>query len=198
MELKKLLFRKEMKLVTLLLTSLLIASASATVYFGLTMKASVTTSSAASIIFVSGNDSGSSAANAIISSDGTWARLAGVKAYPNLTLTYEQAVNVSNTSGASRNIKLTHVSISPSSGWSVNNFTSVTFRLVNAAGTTVASYAYTVSGSGASASWTTPSSASYYSLPNSTKWSVRVEVVTKASASSGVAIDVDMTLDVQE
>jgi len=198
MEIRKILFRKEMKLVTLLLTSMLIATASATVYFGLTMKATVTTTAVPVVQFVTGDDSGSSAADAVISGDGTWVSLNGLKAYPNVTLTYEQAVNVSNTDGTAHSIKLTHSSISPASGWDVANFTSITFKLVNAAGSTVATYAYTVSGTGASSTWTTPSSATYYSLPNNTEWTIRVEIVTKPSATGGVVINIEMKLDVQQ
>jgi hypothetical protein len=198
MEMKKLLFRKEMKLVTLLLTSLLIASASAAVYFSLSMKATVTTTAASPIQFVAGNDSGSSAANAIISGDGTWARLAGLTAYPNVTLTYEQAVNVSNTDSSAHNIRLSHVSISPASGWDVANFTSITFKITNVAGTELASFAYTVSGSGESSTWSTPSPMEYQSLPATTKWSIKVVIVTKPGASEGVAVNIDMLLDVQQ
>jgi len=198
MEMKKIQLRKSLKFLTLLLTAMIIATASATVYFGLTMKATVTTTAVPVVQFVAGDDSGSSAADALIASDGTWVSLNGLKAYPNVTLTYEQAVNVSNTDGSAHNIRLRHSSISPSSGWALTNFTSITFKLVNAAGATVETYAYTVSGTGASSTWTTPSSTTYYSLPNNTEWAIRVEIVTKPSATPSVAINIEMLLDVQQ
>lgn len=198
MEIRKIQFKKSLKFLTLLLTAMIIATASASVYFGLTMESTVTTTAAPVVKFVAGNDSGSSAANALISTDGTWVSLAGLKAYPNLTLTYEQAVNVSNTDSSAHNIRLSHVSISPASGWDVANFTSITFKITNVAGSTVATFAYTVSGSGASSAWSTPSSTAYQSLSASTEWSIKVEIVTKPSATADVVISIDMTLDVQQ
>jgi len=124
-------------------------------------------------------------------------RLAGLKAYSNVTLVYEEAVNISNTDSNTQNIRLTHSSISPA-GWSANNFTSITFKLVNKAGTTVETYAYTVIGSGASATWSTPTSTTYYPVPATTEWSVRVEIVTKPNASPSAVISIDMILDVQQ
>lgn len=198
MEIRKVQFKKSIKFLTLLLTAMIIATASASVYFGLTMESTVTTTAAPVVKFVAGNDSGSSAANALISTDGTWVHLAGLKAYPNLTLTYEQAVNVSNTDSSDHDIRLSHVSISPSSGWDVANFTSITFKITNVAGTTVATSAYTVTGSGASSTWSTPSPTSYQTLPQNTEWSIKVEIVTKPNATSGVDISIEMTLDVQQ
>jgi len=195
MEIRKIVFRKEMKLVTLLLTSMLIATASATVYYGLTMKPKVTTT-ALIVKFVSGDDSTS--AGASISGDGTWVNLAGLKAYPNVTLTYEKAVNVSNIDNtAAHSVSLRHVSITPASGWDVANFTSITFKLVKVDASVAATFAYTVSGTGASSTWTTPSATAYQSIPLSTQWTIRVEIVTKANASTGIAVDIEIALDVQ-
>lgn len=67
MEIRKIQFKKSMKFLTLLLTSMLIATASATVYFELILKSKVTTTAVPAVQFVSGNDSGATAANAVIS-----------------------------------------------------------------------------------------------------------------------------------
>jgi len=180
------------------LTSLLIATASATVYFELTIKAKVTTTTVPVVQFVQGNDSGSSAADALISGDGTWVSLNGVKAYPNVTLTYTQAVNISNSDTSAHNIRLRNVTITPSSGWELTNFTSITFKLTDVDGNTMETYSYTVSGSGAASTWSQSFPTGYQSISgNNTKWSIRVEIVTKPSATEGVEINIDMRLDVQ-
>lgn len=123
--------------------------------------------------------------------------LNGLKAYPNVTLTYEQAVNISNTDTASHSIRLRSVSISPASGWDVANFTSISFKICDVTGTTLETLTYTVTGTGASSAWSSPSPTGYQSLPASTEWSIRVEVVTKPSATPSIVMNIDMRLDVQ-
>ena len=72
MELRKIVSRKAIKLLTLLLTAMLIATASAAVYYSMITQPAVTVSSAP-VIFVSGSDwpSGSS-----LGTNATWASLA--------------------------------------------------------------------------------------------------------------------------
>jgi len=190
----KIQFRKSMKFFTLLLTSMIIATASATAYYQLTMKPKITTA-ALTVKFVNGGDS--SAAGASISTDGTWVTLAGLKAYPNVTMIYEKAVNVSNLDGSPHSIRLRHVSIDPLSGWDVANFTSITFKLVNVAGSTVATFTYQVTGSGASAQWVLPSPTTPQSLPNGIEWTIRVEIVAVANATAGRVVNIEIALDVQ-
>lgn len=190
MEIKKIVFRKEMKLVTLLLTSLLIASASAAVYYSMIMQPQVTVSQA-SIIFVQGADypTGSS-----WGTNSTWVRLA-LKAYPNATLTYDKPLNVSNTTGASHTFRLRHVSISPASGTeSVSNFTAINFVIKNTAGASQASFNYTTTGD----TWNTPASTSYLTLPASTQWAIYVETKAAAGANTNTAADIEIAVDVQE
>jgi len=95
MQLKGIALKKEMKLLGLLLTSLLIASASAAVYYSMEMRSNVTTATPF-VKFTAGNDS-TEAGAAYYATDGTYVQLAGLKAYPNATLTYDQAINITNT-----------------------------------------------------------------------------------------------------
>jgi hypothetical protein len=68
MEIKKMLFRKEMKLVTLLLTSLLIASASAATYLSLTITSTISVYKS-NVYFVEGSDNNT--AGAVLKLDST-------------------------------------------------------------------------------------------------------------------------------
>ena len=93
MELRKIPFKKSMKLLTLLLTSMLIATASAAVYYSITAEPQVTVTGL-TIKFTTGDDSaGSTVYDA-------WCGLA-LKSYPNATLTYDQAVNITNSDSSS-------------------------------------------------------------------------------------------------
>jgi len=167
---------------------MLIATASATIYYSLTMEPRVTVSTPV-VNFVSGDDTptGSTVNDA-------WCRLL-LKSYPNATLTYEKAVNISNTDSVAHSMQLRHVDITPASGNSdVGNFTSITFKLVNSTGSVQATFEYTVSGT----TWTTPSDTGYYSIPASTQWTIKVETLSPATASAGIVCDIEIAVDVQE
>jgi hypothetical protein len=148
------------------------------------------TVSQAPVIFVSGTDGTS--AGVSMGTNSTWVSLA-LKAYPNVTLTYEQPLNVSNTDTNSHSFRLRHVSITPASGSQVGNFTFINFVVLNTAGVTQASFNYTTSGS----SWNIPSTTSYLTLPASTQWVIYIQTQAAAGASSTIAADIQIALDVQ-
>jgi len=190
MEFKRIASKKSVKLLALLLASMLIATASASVYYSMTMQPAVTITGAA-IKFAEGNDwpSGST-----MGTNGTWVSLA-LKAYPNATLFYDQPLNISNTDAASHTFRLRHVSITPASGSAdVGNFTFINFVVQNAAGASQATFNYTTSGN----SWTPPSTTSYMTLPASTKWIIYVETKSAAGATSGIVANIQIAVDVQE
>jgi hypothetical protein len=181
--------RKTVKLVFLLFASLLIASASAAVYYAITMEPSVTIQNAV-VQFAQGSDwpSGST-----LGTNGTWVSLS-LKAYPNATLIYEEPLNISNTDSASHQFRLRHVSISPASGdSSVSNFTFIRFVVKNSSGVAQASFNYSTSGD----TWTTPSTTSYLTLPASTEWIIYVETKAAAGAASGLSVNIVIAVDVQ-
>jgi len=172
---------------------MLIASASAAVYYSLTMEPKVTISQA-SVQFAQGSDWSKVAGS--IGTNNTWCSLS-LKAYPNATLTYEQPLNISNTAGTSKNIKLRHVSISPDSGdASVSNFTFVKFVLLDASGNAVSggSFNYTTSGD----TWNLPSSMSYKTIPATTEWTVWIETKAAAGATKDIVASIVIAVDVQE
>lgn len=193
MNMKKVLSSKALKLFTLLLTSMFIASASATVYYSISMEPTVAISQAV-VQFAQGSDWSKVAGS--IGTNNTWCSLS-LKAYPNATLTYEQPLNISNTAGTSKSIKLRHVSISPASAdASVSNFTFIKFVLMDASGTPVSggSFNYTTNGD----TWNLPSSMEYKTIQGTTKWTVRIETKAAAGAAKDIAASIVIAVDVQE
>jgi hypothetical protein len=182
-------YRKNLKFVTLLASALLIASASAAVYYTINMQSSVAITSAP-IKFVEGSDwpYGSS-----MGANGTWVSLA-LKAYPNATLTYEQPLNISNVDPSkSHNFTISHVSITPDSGSAdVGNFTFINFVIKDAAGNVQATFNYTTTGN----SWNTPSPTSKLTLPANTQWTVYVETKAAAGALDGIEAHITMAVNV--
>ena len=192
MNIRKVLSSKAVKLLTLLLTSMFIASASAAVYYSISMEPTVTITEAP-VQFAQGSDWSHVAGS--IGTNNTWCSLS-LKAYPNATLTYEQPLNISNTVGTSKNIKLRHISINPASGdTSVSNFTFIKFVLMDASGNPVSggSFNYTTSGD----TWNIPSM-SYKTISASTEWTVRIETKAAAGATKDIAASIVIAVDVQE
>lgn len=190
MNLKRIRSKKSITLLALILASILISTVSAAIYYSMIGQPAVTIT-AASVVFAQGNDwpTGST-----LGSNGTWVSLA-LKAYPNVTLAYDQPLNVSNTDTASHNFRLRHVSVTPASGNSqVSNFTSINFVVENTAGTAQASFNYTTGGT---TTWTTPSTTSYLPLPANTQWIICVSTVATAGATSGITANIQISVDVQ-
>jgi len=183
---KELPAKKTMKLLTLLLTSLLIASVSAAVYYSMVMEPTVTIYTAA-VIFEAGADDSSNACNVTVDTDPTYVSLA-LKAYPNVTLTYTEPLNISNTDNSAHNVYLSHVSITPDGTADVANFTFINFTLNSQ------DFDYTVSGN----NWQTPSDMSPQSLPASTEWIVTIETRAAAGATAGIDVTIVIEVDVQE
>jgi len=191
MEIGKILFRRELKLVTLLLTSLLIASSSAAVYYSMVMEPTVTTATA-DVKFIAGNDSAPAGATGGSLTD-SWVRLASLKAYPNTSLTYDQAVNVSNT-GSAHQFKLTHVSITNGTS-AISNFISITFKLVAKNGSEYVTFVY--DNADGDTYWGAPPSMNYIDILAGENWAVKVITKAKASASPGQVCAIMINVDVK-
>lgn len=180
-----------MKLVTLLLTSMLIATASAAVYYSLSMQPSVTISEAA-VKFEQGTDwPGGTMGN-----NGTWCTIS-LKAYPNATLTYEEPLNLSSA-GSGRNFHLTYKS-GLVNGWSAANWTFINFTIVDAGGTPVSGgeFDFYTTGTGASATWHTPTM-SDLTIPATTKWTIKIETKAAENAWLNQVVSMVITVDVTE
>jgi hypothetical protein len=178
--------KKSLKIVTLLVSALLIATVSADVYYSLSMTSTISVA-ANDVYFKSGTDS--TAAGATLGADNTTVSFTGLKAYPNATTTYSQAVIIRNnaTSGTT-NIRLRPVSLTGDAA----DFVFVNFTLVDPSLASQGSLNYTSSGG----SWTTPSETSFVPISASTEWSVKIETMAAAGATSGSATIV-IAVDVQ-
>jgi hypothetical protein len=182
--------RKSVKLGMLLISALLIATTSTNVYYGI-LQGNTIGIVEAKVHFTAGDDS--TAAGYSPGLNETYCALS-LNAYPNVTLYYEQAVNITNTDAAPHDIRLRHVTISPASGnEAVGNFTQFDFKLVDVSGTVQRTLTYTTSGD----NWTTPGPTAYITLPASTEWTVQVETKAAAGATAETCY-IEIAIDVIE
>jgi hypothetical protein len=189
---KNIKLKKSSKFLLLLLASILVGTANAAIFYSLTMQPQVTVSTPV-IKFDHADDepSGSTV-------DDAWCLLTA-KSYPNATLTYEQAVNLTNTdSSNAHSFRLRYVSITPANGNAdVGNWTSIKFLVYNSTGGYVFSLNLTVSGN----NWVlapVSGQTAYYSLPASTSWSIRLETLSPATATKGEVCNIQIAIDVQQ
>ncbi|NWG11219.1 hypothetical protein HXY33_05675 [Candidatus Bathyarchaeota archaeon] len=178
--------RKSLDFLALLLISMLIVSASAAIYYAMLAQSSATIGAAA-VYFTTGKDS-----SGILSlgTNNTFASLS-LSAYPNVTLYYDEAVNITAT--AAKQIRLRHVSISPGDGNpNVSNFTSIVFRLIAANGTELGNLTYTT----ATDDWTEPTQIGYFAIGAGQEWAIKVETKATAGATTGISTTIVIAVDV--
>lgn len=178
--------RKRLDFLALLLTSMLVVAASAAIYYTMLAQSAATVGTP-SVCFTAGEDS---SGVLTLGTNDTYASLS-LSAYPNVTLYYDQAVNLTAT--AAKQVRLRHVSISPGDGdSSVSNFTSIVFRLIKADGTEAGSLTYTTTGT----SWDEPTQTSYASIGAGEEWTIKVETKAAAGANTGVSTTIVIAVDV--
>ena len=183
MNLKELPAKKSMKLLALLLTSILIASVSAAVYYSLEMTSTITVA-ANDIYFTLGPDNAT--ASVSIFNDNKSATL-GLSAYKNITMTYDDAIRVrNNNTGSSHNVRLRPVSLT---GDAVN-FVFINFTLQTS---TKVSLNYTSDG----ATWTTPSTTSFVQVDASTEYAIVIETKANATATTGQQATIEIAVDIE-
>jgi hypothetical protein len=179
------------KFLILLLTSLLVATANAAIFYSMTMQPQVMVSTPVLKFSTAPDEPSGSTVN------DAWCRLTA-KSYPNATLTYEQAAYINNTDDTNaHSFMLKHVSITPANGTSaVGNWTSIKFLFYNSSGY-VFSLNYTVSVT----DWILePSSGetNYYSIPANEGWWIRLETLSPATATTGNDCEIQIEVDVLE
>lgn len=183
MELREVLSKKPVKFLTLLLTAMLIASASAAVYYSLDMTSTITTA-ANDVYFVLGPDN--STAGVTIFNSNKSATLDSLSAYPNMTMTYDDPIKVRNNGGVAHTVRLTPVSLSGNASYFVFiNFTLQTSPL--------ASLNYTASGG----SWTEPSATSFVTVAAGTEYAITVQTKADAAATAGQTANIEIAVDVE-
>jgi len=185
MEVKKLFFRKEFKLLTLLLISMLIATASAAVYYSLSMTSTITTATN-DVWFIKGADNAT--AGVTLFNNNKTATLASLKAYANMTMSYDNPIRVrNNNTGTSFNVRLRPVSRTGNALY----FVFINFTLQT---TTKLSLNYTSNG----ATWTDPSTTGWATVSPSTSYAIVVQTKASATATSGQIASIEIAIDVQQ
>jgi len=191
MEIRKILSRKEMKLVTLLLTSLLIATASAYTYISLTMTSTVQVY-AADVVFWVGADNGTKGLVVTFNSANTTATLTGLRAYPNATFTYTDPVRVKNKGGTTAQLRLSP-DVNPSAN--PDDFEYVKF-LLNATTSGDRKWLnYTSDGS----IWTSPSGPTSWTttgILGSASWPIVVYTKARPAGVAGQTVTITIKVDV--
>jgi len=182
--------RKSIKLGLLLISAILIATTSTNVYYGLLQENAIGVVEA-KVHFKDGDDS--IAAGYTPGLNETYCKLS-LNAYANVTLYYEQAVNITNTDTAAHDIRLRHIAIGPATGTeSVGNFTQIDFKLVDKVGTVQRTLTYTTTGD----TWNLPATTAYISLPASTEWTMQIETHAAPGANI-VSCWIEIAVDVNE
>ena len=185
MELRKIASKKPVKFLTLLLTAMLVATASAAVYYSLSMTSTITTA-ANDVYFVLGPDNGT--ATVTLFNDNKSATLTTLKAYPNMTMTYDDPIRVrNNNTGTSFNVRLRPVSRSGDAQY----FVFINFTLNT---TTPVSLNYTSNG----VSWTDPSETGFVQVNANTEYAIRVQTMANATATSGQVANIEIAIDVED
>jgi len=180
-------YRKSLKFVVLLISTLLIGTVSAAIYYSLSISGSLTT--AVTVCFDHGADwpSGS------VMGTGNTSVTLSLKAYPNTTLTYEKAVNVSNTQSSTPSVKLRHISITNDTA-AVANFTFLNIVLCDDTGVQKGYLNYTVSGN----YFILSESTTYQQMDANDEWTILIETKAVAAATAGVTASLQIAVDVQE
>jgi hypothetical protein len=176
--------RKHLDLIVLLMISIFVISASAAVYYSLGMTSTITTA-ANDVYFVLGPDNGTAGVN--IFNDNKSATLTLLKAYPNLTMTYDDPIRVrNNNTGTDFNVKLRPVLRSGDP----QHFVFINFTLNT---TTPVSLNYTSNG----VSWTDPSETAFVTVNANTEYAIRVQTMANATATSGQIATIEIAVDVE-
>jgi len=184
MEIKRIPFRKYMKFLTLLLTSMLIATASASVYYSLSLQSRVAVSTP-KVKFKTADDFVGNLTD-------TWVRLY-LKSYPNATLTYERAVNLTNTGSTSAEFRLTPSDPTgdPASNWDFINFTVLDNSIP---GQVKGTLNYTV----VSGNWQNSGQTGLMTIDAGKEWTIKVITKSPSTATPGKVCNIVISVDVTE
>jgi hypothetical protein len=185
----KLNLKKSLKIVTLLISAIVIGTASAASYLTLSMSSTVTVATS-DVKFVTGTDS--TAAGLTIDTPPTSATFSSLTAYPNVTTTYDDAAGVQNSAASSTyQLRLRPVSFSDNSA---DQFKFITFILKDTSSANVAVLNYTSNGS----TWTEPSTTDWTTetIAAGTTWSIAIETQAADTATSG-SVNIVIAVDVQ-
>ena len=183
MDKRKILRNRSLKLLTLLLTSMLIATASAAVYNYMYMESLDISAKAVKVAFVSAADS--TAAVFSPGTNGTYASFNSMAGWPNATRTYQAACGIQNSHTAAVEIELKFDLAGDWSG-NIGQVDSLTVILRDSAGGTQQGTTITVGSAG--------SSTGAINIPASTTWVVEWNIKWNANAQSTHQVTVKLAL----
>ena len=178
-------FNKSVKMLVLTLMSILVISATAAIYYSLEMTSTITTA-ANDVYFVLGPDN--STAGVTIFNDNRSATLDQLSAYPNMTMTYDDAIRVRNNHATTAyTIRLRPVSRSGNALY----FVYINFTLQTS---TKISLNYTSDGS----TWTDPSTTDpFITIDANTEYAIVIQTMANATATSGQSAAIEIAIDVE-
>jgi hypothetical protein len=177
--------RKSLDLIVLLMISVFVISASAAVYYSLGMTSTITTA-ANDVYFVKGPDN--QTAGVTLFNDNKSATLASLKAYPNMTMTYDDPIRVRNNhTTSSYNVRLRPVSRTGNAQY----FVFINFTLNT---TTPVSLNYTSNGVG----WTDPQETVFVQVSANTEYALCVQTMANVTAPSGQPATIEIAIDVED
>jgi hypothetical protein len=178
-------FTKSAKMLILTLTSILVLSATAAVYYSLEMTSTITTA-ANDIYFAEGPDNAT--AGVTIFNNNKSATLAQLKAYPNMSMTYDDPLRIRNNHTVTNyNIRLRPVARSGNAA----NFVYINFTLQTS---TKMSLNYTSNGS----TWTDPTTTSFVQVNANTEYAIVVQTMANATAASGQTATIEIAIDIEQ
>jgi len=183
MDVRKILHSRWAKISTLLITSMIIATASAAVYNYMYMESFGISAKAAKVTFVSAADS--VAAGFTAGTNGTYAYFNSMAGWPNATRTYQAACGIQNSHTASVTIEL---KFDQAGDWSgdTGQVDSMTVVLRDSAGGTQQGSTINVGTAG--------SSTTAIGIPGSTTWVVEWNIKWNANAQGTHQVSVMLTL----
>jgi hypothetical protein len=165
--------------------SVFVISASAAVYYSLGMTSTITTA-ANDVYFVKGPDN--QTAGVTLFNDNKSATLASLKAYPNMTMTYDDPIRVRNNhTTSSYNVRLRPVSRTGNAQY----FVFINFTLNT---TTPVSLNYTSNGVG----WTDPQETVFVQVSANTEYALCVQTMANVTAPSGQPATIEIAIDVED
>jgi len=182
-------YKKSLKLITLLITSLFISFASAATYSELFMHATPISIGTAKTKFVTGANTTTMGGSDAINTAGTEVTFDIIPTIePGETRTYEQAVNITNGAGSTKTLNMSLYSIT---GNFSTNFDYINVTIIAANGTSLGSNIEIVS------SGTNVTSTGNIQMANGELWTVRWIITAKTTATEGQSTSVTLKVKVE-
>jgi hypothetical protein len=181
-------YKKSLKFVILLLTSLVIGLASVAAYSEMFMYGSPITIGTAGVQFTAGDDTASISSQGV-TSGGTVITFDLITIQLGEELTYNEAVNITNSAGSLKTINISLISLT---GPFSANFAEINVTMIDAGGNVKGSVIKIVSSGGSNVTET-----GGQQIANGAEWRIRWTIKAKNSATNGQQIVVTFKVKVE-